>query len=65
MLRSLYPNEDPYYLLDLLLCAHVRRDYYFELSRRDNQKWEEFEKRVINWSRKRKLDIHRDAKKTL
>ena len=59
VIRKHNPFKDPYYLLDLVLCAHVRKGYSFDLSR-NGPEWERFERKWINWIRR---DKHRIQKK--
>lgn len=49
-LRENCPEEDPSYLLDLVLCAHVRHDYSFDQRRSDDPVWDKW----INRIRRRK-----------
>lgn len=56
------PSEDPYYLLDLVLCAHVRKGYSFDLSKKGSKR-ERFERKWINWIRRDKHRIQKKQKK--
>lgn len=61
-LKRKHPFEDSLFLLDLVLCAHVRRDYSFDQRRSDNPVWNEWINRIRRWkSRKQKKE--RKAKK--
>lgn len=58
IIRNYPGNDDDYrsYLLDLILCAHVKRDYSFDNSRSDNSFWKKFE---IEWIHKIRKSKHR------
>lgn len=50
------PSEDANYLLDLVLCAHVRKGYSFDLSKKGPRR-KKSERILINWIRRERRRI--------